>query len=197
MLTLDAFARLIRRLRTEKGLSQQQLADLLFVTRKTIGNWEAGSCLPDVGLLSRLARLLGVETYVLLDAMYGEDSPPAVLAVDAQPERLHALLHTLRAALPGAQILAFRSGAEALRFAAGTPAAAAFLDAEAPDSLLLAQGLQALEARCNLFFLADSGQYALSAWEVHASGYLLRPLTAEKLRRELGCLRFPVNGLRG
>ena len=67
MIMLDALGQKIRSLRVEKGLSQQQLADLMFVTRKTVGNWESGTRMPDVAMLSRLAKLLDVRSYELLD----------------------------------------------------------------------------------------------------------------------------------
>ena len=38
MASLDALGQKIRSLRMAKGLSQQQMADLMFVTRKTISN---------------------------------------------------------------------------------------------------------------------------------------------------------------
>ena len=60
MLSVEAFGERIRSLRIERNLTQQELADRLFVSRKTIGNWESGSCLPDISSLSALAGILGV-----------------------------------------------------------------------------------------------------------------------------------------
>ena len=60
-LSLEAFGQRIRTLRMEKNLSQQQLAELIYVSRKTVGNWEAGNRLPDITMVSRLAVCLGVE----------------------------------------------------------------------------------------------------------------------------------------
>ena len=76
MQSLEAFGKRIRALRQEKNLSQQQLADLMFVTRKTGGNWENGNRMPDITMLSRLSRHLGVQTYELLDAISGCDEQP-------------------------------------------------------------------------------------------------------------------------
>ena len=41
------FSDTLKNLRTEKGLSQQQLADRMYVTRSTVARWEIGSRLPD------------------------------------------------------------------------------------------------------------------------------------------------------
>lgn len=56
----------IRRCRTERGLSQQQLANELHVTREAVSKWENGRGLPDVSLLQPLARALGVSVNALL-----------------------------------------------------------------------------------------------------------------------------------
>ncbi len=51
---------LIRKLRTDKGMTQQQLADKLNVTTAAVSKWERGKGFPDVSLLEKLAEELGV-----------------------------------------------------------------------------------------------------------------------------------------
>ena len=48
----------IRYYREKKGYSQEQLAQLLFVTRQTVSNYETGRSRPDVETLVKLAGLL-------------------------------------------------------------------------------------------------------------------------------------------
>ena len=62
----------IRKLRTAAGLTQDQLAERLFVTRQTVSNWERGTSRPDVDQLEAIAGALGTEMTVLL---YGEKPP--------------------------------------------------------------------------------------------------------------------------
>lgn len=50
----------IKKLREEKNLTQQQLADQLYVSRKTICRWENGSRCPDLIMAKKLALELGV-----------------------------------------------------------------------------------------------------------------------------------------
>ena len=57
---------LIRTLRTEKGLSQQQLADSLGVLAKTVSKWECGNGAPDLTLWETLSRVLGADLSQLL-----------------------------------------------------------------------------------------------------------------------------------
>lgn len=51
----------IRQARREKGLTQEQLAQALFVSRQTVSNWENGKTEPDYQMLMRLSELLGQE----------------------------------------------------------------------------------------------------------------------------------------
>lgn len=62
----------IRRARTRRHLTQDDLAQTVHTTRQTISNYETGRSRPDVETLQRLADALGVELTELLD---GE--PPA------------------------------------------------------------------------------------------------------------------------
>ena len=60
------FAQRLRQYRRDKGLTQQELADRLGVSNKTVSRWEGGSY-PDVTTLVALARALGVTVDELLD----------------------------------------------------------------------------------------------------------------------------------
>ena len=50
----------IKQLRNEKNLTQQELADKLSVSFKTISKWECGKGMPDIGMLVPLGEKLGV-----------------------------------------------------------------------------------------------------------------------------------------
>lgn len=52
--------RLIRTMRVEKGLTQQQLAKRLHVGDKAVSKWERGAGCPDISLLPLLADTLGI-----------------------------------------------------------------------------------------------------------------------------------------
>ena len=58
----------IRYYREKKGYSQEQLAQLLFVTRQTVSNYETGRSRPDVETLVKLAGLLDID---VTDLIYG------------------------------------------------------------------------------------------------------------------------------
>lgn len=46
--------------RKEKNLTQQELAELLNITDRAISKWENGGCLPDVGTMPELCKILGI-----------------------------------------------------------------------------------------------------------------------------------------
>ncbi|MCR4709014.1 MAG: helix-turn-helix domain-containing protein [Clostridiales bacterium] len=60
----------IRRLRESKKLTQEELADKLFVTSKAVSKWETGQGFPDISLLEPLAKALDISVIELLS---GED----------------------------------------------------------------------------------------------------------------------------
>ena len=64
----------IRRARTRRHLTQDDLAQTVHTTRQTISNYETGRSRPDVETLQRLADALGVE---LTELLGGEPSPDA------------------------------------------------------------------------------------------------------------------------
>ena len=53
-------------LRTEKGLSQEELAEKLFVTRQAVSRWENGETLPNTEVLKLLSKLFQVSINTLL-----------------------------------------------------------------------------------------------------------------------------------
>ena len=62
----------LKALRAEKGLTQEQLAEKMLVSSRTVSRWETGSNLPDLSVLVEIADFYGVELRELLD---GERRP--------------------------------------------------------------------------------------------------------------------------
>ena len=61
----------IARKRREQNLTQEQLAQQLGVSNKTISKWENGKCMPDYSIIQRLCEALHVTLPELMD---GEDA---------------------------------------------------------------------------------------------------------------------------
>lgn len=62
----EHFGAFLACLRKQKGWTQKELAQKLFVSDKAVSKWERGLSLPDITLLSPLAELLSVTTTELL-----------------------------------------------------------------------------------------------------------------------------------
>ena len=63
---MNQIAEQIRLLRREKGMSQEQFAQALHVTRQTVSAWERGIALPSLDTLGQIAQVLDVEPERLL-----------------------------------------------------------------------------------------------------------------------------------
>ena len=64
----------IRTIREQKNLTQDQLAEQLFVTRQTVSNYETGRSRPDIDMLLRISETLDADIHILL---YGPQTDPA------------------------------------------------------------------------------------------------------------------------
>lgn len=58
----------IYHLRTQQGLSQDQLAEKVFVTRQAVSRWETGETTPNTETLKLLSQLFSVSIHTLLGA---------------------------------------------------------------------------------------------------------------------------------
>lgn len=56
----------IAQMRKEKGMTQQQLADELLISNKTVSKWETGKGMPEVSLMLPLCEKLGISVNELL-----------------------------------------------------------------------------------------------------------------------------------
>lgn len=58
--------RQIRKYRQELNMSQEELADHVFVTRQTVSNWENDKNYPDINSLLLLSSLFGISLDILV-----------------------------------------------------------------------------------------------------------------------------------
>ena len=78
----------IKRLRLAKGLTQEQLAELLTISTAAVSKWEAKNTYPDITMLFPLAEIFGVT----VDELLGYDEAKAKAEVDkilAEYQRLY------------------------------------------------------------------------------------------------------------
>ena len=69
---------LLKKIREEKGLTQQKLSEKIKLSRSTIAMYETGGSEPDLLTLSNLADILGTS----VDQLLGRESSPAVVTIN-------------------------------------------------------------------------------------------------------------------
>ena len=177
------FAENLRKLREERGLSQKQLGDQMFVNHSTIARWENGSRLPDASMIFRLSKCLGVGTNTLFQLA----ARSKVILSDG--------LAVLEEVIPDATITGFIWPLEAIEYAKMNRVELAVLDIEMGKSsgLELCRTLHEINPTTNVVFLTAYADYSLDAWKTEASGFLLKPLTTEGVKEQLKRLRYPFS----
>jgi len=193
------FGEKLRQLRTERNLSQLQLAEQMFVTRSTVARWENGSRTPDAAMITRLCRLFGVEAGALLAVGTPDSEYPNIIMVDDERIILAGGLPILEEVFPEASVTGFTRPSEALEYAAENPVALAFLDVEMgkTSGLELCEALRRINPRTNVVFLTAYLEYSFEAWNTGACGFLLKPITSDAVRNQVQRLRYPLRGMNG
>ena len=78
MLDMKKVGKNIKAARTEKNMTQLELADILGVSYQAVSNWERGNTMPDITKLPEISKTLEIEISTLL----GEDkSARAIIKV--------------------------------------------------------------------------------------------------------------------
>lgn len=70
------FGEKLQKLRKAQGLSQEELAGRLSVTRQTISKWELDQSTPELALLAQISDIFGITTDYLIKDAPAEGPPP-------------------------------------------------------------------------------------------------------------------------
>ena len=73
----------MKKYRAQAGLSQDALAERIFVSRQTISNWETGKNYPDINSLLRMSEVFGVT----VDALLKGDAEVIKEMIDKEDQR--------------------------------------------------------------------------------------------------------------
>ena len=189
----STFSETLRKLREKSGLSQKQLGKQMFVNQSTIARWESGARLPDAAMIPRLAKCLGVDANALFQLVAQSEGSPNIIIVDDNRVILSGSVAVLEEAMPNATITGFILPEEAIEYAKINPVAMAFLDIElgSDNGLDLCRRLLDINPCSNIVFVTAYMDYSFEAWKTMAIGFILKPLTLESVREQLGRLRYP------
>jgi two-component SAPR family response regulator len=117
------------------------------------------------------------------------------LLVDDEKLQLIRLENEVKKVLSaGSEYFCYINPVQALEETADKQIDIAFLDIEMPvvNGIQLAKKLKEINPGVNIIFVTAYEDNALSAYQHHASGYVVKPVNEDKIRREVENLRYPI-----
>ena len=117
-----------------------------------------------------------------------------IFTIDDEQLALEHLTETVKRCATDAAVFSFDNAQAALQAARETPPDVVFSDIKmrTESGMDLAWYLTRLHPKVNIIFTTGFRDYMEPALEMHVSGYILKPVTADKVRHELSNLRYPV-----
>ena len=114
-----------------------------------------------------------------------------VIAVDDEILMLGALVAAIEASPDIAEVVKFSDCEEALEYVANHFVDIAFLDINmrGMGGLVLAEKVIAACPNCKIVFCTGYEEYAIPAFKLHASGYLMKPISAEDVQGEIDIIK--------
>ena len=118
-----------------------------------------------------------------------------IIAVDDEKLSLESILASIKKVEPDALVEGFRKVNDAICYCEANPVDIAFLDIEMGEisGVELAKKLKLINPQINIIFSTGYSEYQAEAFKMHCSGYIMKPITKDKVKEELDNLRFPVN----
>ena len=113
------------------------------------------------------------------------------IAVDEEILMLGALVKAVDASPDIREVNKFSDCDEALDFVKKNPVDIAFLDINmrGMGGLALAENIVAARPNCKIVFCTGYEEYAIPAFKLHASGYLMKPISAEDVQAEINNIK--------
>lgn len=113
------------------------------------------------------------------------------IAVDDEPLMLGALVKAISTSSDIHSVNKFSDCEEALQWAKENTADIAFLDINmrGMGGLVLAQKIREFCPDCRIIFCTGYEEYAVSAFKLHASGYLMKPISAADVQEEINNIK--------
>ena len=109
------------------------------------------------------------------------------IAVDDEALMLRALVKAISESPDINKVIEFSDCEDALNYAKSNPVNVAFLDINmrGMGGLALAENILSYKPNCKIVFCTGYEEYAISAFKLHASGYLMKPVSAKDVQAEI------------
>ena len=113
------------------------------------------------------------------------------IAIDDEQLMLYALEKAIRASDDIEEVVGFSNCDDALDWLEIHTPDVAFLDINMRgiNGIGLAEKITAIHPDCKIVFCTGYEEYAVSAFRIHASGYLLKPISAEDVQKEIDVIK--------
>ena len=110
-----------------------------------------------------------------------------IITIDDEQSALNILTAAVKDVVPHAEIRAFRNPLDALEFMKKQRCEIVFLDIQMREmnGVVLARKLKEIYPKVNIVFVTGYAQYTGEAFGMHASGYVYKPVTPEKIKIEM------------
>ena len=117
-----------------------------------------------------------------------------IIAVDDEKLGLESLMSAITKTELASTLNGFRNAKDAIDYALNNTVDVAFLDIQmrGTNGIDLAKKLKSINPKINIVFATGFDMYQKDAFKLHASGYIMKPVTAKKVKDELDDLRNPV-----
>lgn len=113
------------------------------------------------------------------------------LAVDDEKVMLNALVRAVRASSDIDEVVEYNNCHAALEWVQDNTVDIAFLDISmrGMGGLALAEKILEMQPDCKIIFCTGYSEYAVDAFKIHVSGYLMKPITAEAVQKEINYIK--------
>ena len=117
-----------------------------------------------------------------------------ILLVDDEELQLLRLENAIKKVINDGEILSYTNPKKAYEDNLDNKLDIAFLDIEMPviNGISLAKKLKQINPLINIIFVTAYNNYALDAYNIHASGYIMKPVNEAKIKKELDGLRYNI-----
>lgn len=110
-----------------------------------------------------------------------------IIVTDDEPRALKDTLDAINEVIDDCQAACFSTASDAIEYAAVNQVDVAFLDIELgrTSGIVLAKKLKDIQPDIHIIFVTSYDKYAVDAFAIHATGYLLKPVYPQDIKREM------------
>ena len=118
-----------------------------------------------------------------------------ILTIGKDKEEIKEIKNTLENIFENQICLIANSESEAREIIDEKQISLAFINIDSKKEIELAKRIIKKNPVANIIFISETKDFAYDAFEIYASGYIIKPITKEKITKNIEHLRFQLNGI--